>query len=72
MAELPKNERDPRSAPRTGDVIRKWEQNFLINDVVMGCVYTSPPLTAHRDWVGIQYFKEWAKTAEVVFVEKAA
>lgn len=58
--------RDPRVDPRPGDVLRKWEQNCEVLRVAQGCVFTRPSLSAHKDWVGIQYFEAWALSAEVM------
>ena len=60
--------RDPRRDPRFGGVFHKWAQNFLINGVNQGCVFVSPSLSAHRGWIGILHFTEWAKGAEVIHV----
>lgn len=58
--------RDPRISPVTGDVFRKWDRNYLVTKNVMGAIYTMPSLSGHREWVGIKFFREWAKTAEVM------
>jgi len=58
--------RDPRIDPQDGDALRKWEQTFFVARVTQGCVFTWPSLSAHRDWVGLLYFRAWAKDADVL------
>jgi hypothetical protein len=57
--------RDPRIDPKSGDVLRRWNQNFLVEGVTMGAVYTKPALS-DRGWLSILFFREWANSAEVV------
>lgn len=59
--------RDPRANPQTGDVLRKWNQKFLVESFNQGAVYTKPALS-DRGWVGILAFQAWAADAEVVHV----
>ena len=61
--------RDPRIDPVVGDILHRWEQNFLVTQVTQGCVFCKPSLSAHKDWVGIQFFREWAANSEVVYME---
>lgn len=58
---------DPRLNPCAGDIFKRWEQTWLVLQVTQGCVYTRPPLSAHKEWAGILFFREWAKNSEVVF-----
>ncbi len=60
---------DPKIDPVSGDVLRRWDQNYLIVNNQQGCVFSVPPLISDpRKWVGIQVFREWAKHAEVMHV----
>jgi hypothetical protein len=52
--------------PKAGDVLRKWNQNFLVESFNQGAVYTKPSLS-DRGWLGILFFLEWAADAEVLF-----
>ena len=56
--------------PQAGDVLHKWNRNFLVTGVNQGCVYVQPSLSAHKAWVGVLFFREWAVGAEVVHVEE--
>lgn len=58
--------RNPKMNPMAGDVLHKWDCNFLVTRVEQGCVYTEPSLSAHKAWIGILFFREWAYGAEVV------
>jgi hypothetical protein len=60
------NERNPRMDPEPGDVFHKWDRNFLVTRVEMGMVFVQPSLSAHKAWVGVLFFREWAANAEVV------
>ena len=59
---------DPRMEPKAGDILRKWERNFLVTRHDQGCVYTEPPIS-HKGWVGLLFFREWASSANVVYAE---
>ncbi len=61
--------RDPRMEPKAGDVLHKWDSNFLVTRHDQGCVYMEPSLSAHKGWVGLLFFREWASGADVVYVE---
>jgi len=58
--------RNPKMEPQAGDVFHKWGQNFLIIRHTQGCVFIGPSLSAHREWVGLLFFREWAANAEIV------
>ena len=48
----------------------KWDSNFPgYAPRSGGCVYTEPSLSAHKGWVGLLFFREWASGADVVYVE---
>ncbi len=64
--------RDPKMDPRAGDVLHKWDKNFLVVRNEQGCVYVNPSLSAHKDWVGLLFFREWAVNASVVHVQERA
>lgn len=57
--------RDPRIDPKSGDVLRKWNQLFTVTYVTMGCVFTHPALT-ESGWLGILFFQRWAEDTEIV------
>lgn len=59
-------DRDPKMDPQPGDVFHKWDQNFLVDRVTQGCIFSKPSLSAHKNWVGVLYFRAWAASAEVV------
>jgi hypothetical protein len=62
------SERDPRVDPRPGDVLRKWDQNFTVARVTQGLVQLVFP-----EWQqGIQFYRAWAKDADVMVIEKSA
>lgn len=61
-----KRHRNPRMEPAAGDCFRRWEQSVEVTRVTQGMVFTLPSLSAHRDWVGILYFREWADGAELL------
>ena len=61
--------RDARMVPLAGDVLKRWGQCVLITRVEQGCVFSQPSLSAHKDWVGILFYREWAKGADVVFTQ---
>ena len=63
--------RDPRMNPEAGDVLHKWDRDFFVARVTMGCVFVEPSLSAHKAWIGVLFFREWAATAEVVHPEVA-
>lgn len=63
--------RDPRINPIPGDVLHKWDRNFLVTRHEMGCVFTEPSLSAHQKWTGLLFYREWAAHSEVVYAECA-
>ena len=58
--------RDPLIDPRPMDALKRWNTTHLVLRVEQGCVFTQPSLAAHREWVGIQYYREWAKDAAIL------
>lgn len=63
--------RDPKMNPHAGDVLHKWDRSFLVTSVTQGCIFVAPSLSAHKAWVGILFYREWAATAEVTHVSEA-
>lgn len=61
---MPPSNKTAQADPQPGDIYYKWGQSFLVTQVTMGCVFTWPSLSAHRDWVGICYFRDWATDAD--------
>lgn len=60
-------QRDPQRDPRAGDQWEKWGIRVTVDRISMGCVYTTPQLTADtREWIGITRFQRW--TAEARFL----
>lgn len=59
--------RDPKTDPRPGDILRKWDQDVRVTKVIGVCVYTDKMLT-DRSWMGISFFREWAADADVVHI----
>ena len=59
--------RDPKMNPIQGDILKKWDQCFLVNRCDQGMVFVMPSLSAHRDWIGLLFFREFAATADVVY-----
>jgi hypothetical protein len=61
--------RDPRMDPRAGDTLIKWHRAFYVLRVNQGCIFVQPSLSAHKEWVGLLFYREWAKDAEVAHVD---
>lgn len=59
------NSRDPRLDPKPGDILKRWGIHLVLENQ-QGCVFTQPSLSAHKEWVGILFFREWATNAEVI------
>ncbi len=59
--------RDSRIDPQPGDVFRKWNQTFTVDEVNQGIVSLmyANGLHWHQGTLG---FRQWAKDAEVIHV----
>lgn len=55
--------------PKAGDILHKWDRAFLVTRHDQGCVFVQPSLSAHKDWVGLLFFREWAKDSSVRYME---
>lgn len=63
--------RNPKVDPAPGDVIRKFECDHVVVQVEGGGVDIRPPLLFRR-WTSVEFFRAWARDAEVVYGEREA
>jgi hypothetical protein len=69
---LMNEQRNPKMDPRKGDIFTKGGDAFLVTNHTQGCVYVHPSLSAHREWIGLLFFREWAAGAEIYHAQVSA